>query len=452
MSGRQLRPPARTGTPPGAPYEAAARHLKFWTCFLACAPQSPSLLPVRVRAACLLEPPEAARTRLAFATSAKAQTEHFCSRSAAPGRRGPTKPSAAAACPRDRRGPTKPSVSRLRRRREPSGEAVGAMRRALLVAGCAAATTLPDIKHFLVLYFENQSFDRIFGCAGLPGARGVDNTTAFGNYIDPNDESKGFVKATCGAATYVCTHDEDHSFPGVTCADRAALLFKRTTPASQRRKNYRDRSLSLRVAPAQDADLRSGQDRRRGCAVSAGDDGRVRQRVGGRAGSVRAGAATRQDCPGERVCRFRQPLRLDPWAVSAEPHVLPERHELWVYRNGHVVLAMRRQVAAVSPASRVRVRNWFAASPRPQGSSRRWGCRGRGVRRGRGRVCGDAAARDVRSPRSRPAGRRYHLRGPARARRRIFNLCEWDDRGGRHTRRLVYVRPAQKRARPRPHV
>ena len=119
------------------------------------------------------------------------------------------------------------------------------MRRVLLVAGCAAATTLPDIKHFLVLYFENQSFDRIFGCAGLPGARGVDNTTAFGNYIDPNDESKGFVKATCGAATYVCTHDEDHSFPGVTCADRAALLFKRTTPASQRRKNYIENGLSL---------------------------------------------------------------------------------------------------------------------------------------------------------------------------------------------------------------
>ena len=87
----------------------------------------------------------------------------------------------------------------------------------LLLVPAATALNVGDIEHFLVLFFENQSFDRIFGCAGdeLPGIDGVDNET-MGNFVDPNDESKGFVKATCGAATYVCTHDEDHSFPAVT--------------------------------------------------------------------------------------------------------------------------------------------------------------------------------------------------------------------------------------------
>jgi len=74
----------------------------------------------------------------------------------------------------------------------------------LLLAWCAAAAESRSIEHFLVLFFENQSFDRIFGCAGLPGASSVDNTSKYGNFVDPNDESKGYVKATCGAASYVC--------------------------------------------------------------------------------------------------------------------------------------------------------------------------------------------------------------------------------------------------------
>ena len=65
-----------------------------------------------------------------------------------------------------------------------------------------------------VIFFENRSFDHIFGCATkeLPGIDGI--TPGMGNWRDPNDHSKGFVEVGCGKAEYVCSHDEDHSFPG----------------------------------------------------------------------------------------------------------------------------------------------------------------------------------------------------------------------------------------------
>jgi phospholipase C len=95
------------------------------------------------------------------------------------------------------------------------------MKRWLLIAALVApgagidlGFSLGDIKHFLVIFFENRSFDHIFGCATkeLPGIDGV--TAGMGNWRDPNDHSKGFVNVGCGKAEYVCSHDEDHSFPG----------------------------------------------------------------------------------------------------------------------------------------------------------------------------------------------------------------------------------------------
>ena len=94
------------------------------------------------------------------------------------------------------------------------------MRCAAFILVCASqlASTyqLGDIKHFLVLFYENRAFDHIFGCSAdeLPGIDGV--TPGMGNWIDPNDHSKGFVKVGCGEAEYVCSHDEDHSFGGTT--------------------------------------------------------------------------------------------------------------------------------------------------------------------------------------------------------------------------------------------
>ena len=58
--------------------------------------------------------------------------------------------------------------------------------------------------------------DHIFGCSAdeLPGIDGV--KPGMGNYIDPNDHSKGFETVQCGRAEYVCKHGVDHSFPGTT--------------------------------------------------------------------------------------------------------------------------------------------------------------------------------------------------------------------------------------------
>ena len=56
--------------------------------------------------------------------------------------------------------------------------------------------------------------------AGLAGVAGCALTLIggvtpdMGNWRDPNDHSKGFVNVGCGKAEYVCSHDEDHSFPG----------------------------------------------------------------------------------------------------------------------------------------------------------------------------------------------------------------------------------------------
>jgi len=57
----------------------------------------------------------------------------------------------------------------------------------LLMLPLAAAYQLGDIKHFLVLFFENRAFDHIFGCSAdeLPGIDGV--TPDMGNWLDPND-------------------------------------------------------------------------------------------------------------------------------------------------------------------------------------------------------------------------------------------------------------------------
>jgi len=65
-----------------------------------------------------------------------------------------------------------------------------------------------------VIFFENRSFDHIFGCSKLPGIDGI--KPGMGNWRDPNDHSKGFVEVKCGSAEYVCSHDEDHSFTGTT--------------------------------------------------------------------------------------------------------------------------------------------------------------------------------------------------------------------------------------------
>ena len=85
-----------------------------------------------------------------------------------------------------------------------------------LLATTPLAYQIGDIKHFLVIFYENRAFDHIFGCSAdeLPGIDGV--TPDMGNWLDPNDHSKGFVKVGCGEATYVCSHDEDHSFTGTT--------------------------------------------------------------------------------------------------------------------------------------------------------------------------------------------------------------------------------------------
>lgn len=88
--------------------------------------------------------------------------------------------------------------------------------RLLLLCAAAAAYDLGDVEHFLVLFYENRAFDHIFGCAKdeLPGIDGLPEGA--GNWLDPNDHSKGFVPVECGSAQYVCQHDEDHSFPSTT--------------------------------------------------------------------------------------------------------------------------------------------------------------------------------------------------------------------------------------------
>ena len=46
-----------------------------------------------------------------------------------------------------------------------------------LLLATASAFSLGDIKHFLVIFFENRSFNHIFGCAAakglLPGVDGL---------------------------------------------------------------------------------------------------------------------------------------------------------------------------------------------------------------------------------------------------------------------------------------
>ena len=87
-----------------------------------------------------------------------------------------------------------------------------------LLFATASAFSLGDIKHFLVIFFENRSFNHIFGCAAAKGLLpGVDGLKAgMGNYKDPSDPSSGFIDALeqCGKAEYVCSHSPDHSFPG----------------------------------------------------------------------------------------------------------------------------------------------------------------------------------------------------------------------------------------------
>lgn len=88
----------------------------------------------------------------------------------------------------------------------------------LLLTTATTAYRVGDIKHFLVLFAENRAFDHIFGCAKkeLPGIDGIPEGA--GNWLDPDDHSKGFVNVTCGTAQYVCHRDEDHSFPSTTTA------------------------------------------------------------------------------------------------------------------------------------------------------------------------------------------------------------------------------------------
>ena len=87
-----------------------------------------------------------------------------------------------------------------------------------LLLATAHAFSLGDIKHFLVIFFENRSFNHIFGCAAAKGLLpGVDGLKAgMGNFKDPSDPSSGFIDALeqCGKAEYVCSHSPDHSFPG----------------------------------------------------------------------------------------------------------------------------------------------------------------------------------------------------------------------------------------------
>ena len=87
---------------------------------------------------------------------------------------------------------------------------------ALLLIASASCFRVGDIEHFLVLFMENRAFDHIFGCAKdlLPGIDAIPPDA--GNWKDPNDHSKGFVKVECGAARYVCHRDEDHSFTSTT--------------------------------------------------------------------------------------------------------------------------------------------------------------------------------------------------------------------------------------------
>jgi phospholipase C len=87
---------------------------------------------------------------------------------------------------------------------------------ALLLLPAVAAYKVGDIKHFLVLFYENRAFDHIFGCSAdqLPGIDGVKE--GMGNWLDPNDHSKGFVPVGCGEAKYVCDQEPDHSFTGTT--------------------------------------------------------------------------------------------------------------------------------------------------------------------------------------------------------------------------------------------
>jgi len=86
---------------------------------------------------------------------------------------------------------------------------------AVVLPVLAHSYSVGEIKHFLVLFFENRAFDHIFGCAA--DALGVDGIKpGMGNWADPRDHSKGFVNVTCGEAQYVCAHDEDHSFTGTT--------------------------------------------------------------------------------------------------------------------------------------------------------------------------------------------------------------------------------------------
>mmetsp|Transcript_20438 Transcript_20438/g.37255 ORF Transcript_20438/g.37255 Transcript_20438/m.37255 type:complete len:500 (+) Transcript_20438:75-1574(+) len=81
----------------------------------------------------------------------------------------------------------------------------------MLSVGALAAALTP-IKHFVVLLMENRAFDHMFGCAEhlLPGIDGLKPDS--GNWIDPNDHSKGFQKVQCGAAQYVCKHGAGQSF------------------------------------------------------------------------------------------------------------------------------------------------------------------------------------------------------------------------------------------------
>ena len=87
-----------------------------------------------------------------------------------------------------------------------------------LLLATASAFSLGDIKHFLVIFFENRSFNHIFGCAAAKGrCPAVDGLKAgMGNFKDPSDPTSGFIDALeqCGKAEYVCSHSPDHSFPG----------------------------------------------------------------------------------------------------------------------------------------------------------------------------------------------------------------------------------------------
>eukprot|EP00300_Choanocystis_sp_HF-7_P040613 c7101_g1_i1.p1 GENE.c7101_g1_i1~~c7101_g1_i1.p1 ORF type:complete len:509 (+),score=98.51 c7101_g1_i1:30-1529(+) len=79
----------------------------------------------------------------------------------------------------------------------------------LLLGACAA---VPDIKHVVLLLFENRGFDHFFGFAGgqLPGINGL--TGHEFNYNNVSDPTKGQEFVKNGSALYVCNKPASNSF------------------------------------------------------------------------------------------------------------------------------------------------------------------------------------------------------------------------------------------------